>query len=139
MKEYSKILEYGNNNRGTRNDVEKRSCYDNISIETTSKISNADTANDMYFTVEKPTDVLPQVTGFDTSWMILDGKKYAESSSNNTSVGLNSSSYEVERKIQTRQSFECYSSKKLRVYIMFFMIIAVSVIIFSITLGLLHY
>ena len=95
---------------------QNRSYYDNTSFEATSKSVNTDITNDVYFTVEKSADVSSQVNGFDTSWMILDGKKYADSSSENDSIDIDAYSSKITKDNDVLQCFSCNYYRKLPRY-----------------------
>ena len=102
------------------------------SFEATSKNVNTHITYDVYFTVEKSADVSSQVNGFDTSWMILDGKKYADSSSANASIDIDASSFKIKKEYEAFQCFSCKYCRKLSTYLIICTVIVALIIIASV-------
>lgn len=134
MKDSIKVVDIRNKIYIEQNDDENKNCYGNKGFETALKNSNDDNTNDMYFTVEKPVDVLSQVNGLDTSWMILDGKKYEESSSSSAKVDLVSSSGKIENKNLARRYLDYINNQKILKWLILFLIFFAFIIVFSVTI-----
>ena len=113
---------------------QNRSYYDNASFEAISKNVNTDITNDVYFTVEKSADVSSQVNGFDTSWMILDGKKYADSSSGNASSDIDASSFKLKKEYEAYQCFNCKNYRKLSTYLIICAAIVALILVASVAI-----
>ena len=134
MKHSKEISRTQPNHQAAHNVDKNISYYDNTSFEATSKNINTDITNDVYFTVEKSADVSSQVNGFDTSWMILDGKKYADSSSANASIDIDASSFKIKKEYEAFQCFSCKYSRKLSTYLIICTVILALVIIASVAI-----
>ena len=131
---HSKEISRAQTNNQTAHNVDKnRSYYDNTSYEATSKNINTDITNDVYFTVEKSADGSSQVNGFDTSWMILDGKKYADSSSANASIDIDAS-FKIKKNYKIFQYFHCKSYRKLSTYLIICTAIVALIIVASVAI-----
>ena len=116
MKDSKEVSSTQPNHQSAHNVDENISYYDNTSFTARSKNIDTDITNDVYFTVEKSADVSSQVNGFDTSWMILDGKKYADSSSENDSIDIDAYSSKITKDNDVLQCFSCNYYRKLPRY-----------------------
>ena len=126
MKDSTENFNSRENKKVIQNNLKNSSYYDNMSFEATSKnSSNTDGSNDIYFTVEEPADVVSQVNGFDTSWMILEGRKYADSSSASASLDVHTSSLQIKNEVETGKCFDCKAYKKLLPYSSIFFMVSV--------------